>query len=270
MEDHELRCGWVHQQPHGEGRNASNFDGCTRQGRVCVAGVEKGLDFQALGCYPRTVTFSQRRAHSTHALSIKPTHAVLSVGGNDVREVLKRMAQLPSQMRLFLSNYVKITESVLEALQSPRLVLMLQYRPCINTDKKFYGVYAALGSLPLRHEGGVMAVMNGLMEAVYPAILALARRKGLPVIDLPRSFDPHDEDLYDHQIEPAAKGSDVIAGLVAHTLQHHQWGGPSMFYFRAPGSDKVTAEENREGEKWRVDPEVPGPDLSAFMGSVGA
>ncbi len=54
------------------------------------------------------------------------SHVVLSVGGNDVREVLSSMHLLPRIVQRLLSNYRAICERVLAMTPRPNLVLMMQ------------------------------------------------------------------------------------------------------------------------------------------------
>ena len=61
-----------------------------------------------------------------------PTHIVLSVGGNDVREILSNMAALPQIIAQFTQNYPAIVDRCLEVC--PETILMLQYRPSWYMD----------------------------------------------------------------------------------------------------------------------------------------
>ena len=54
------------------------------------------------------------------------SHVVLSVGGNDVREILRSIHLLPRIVQRLLSNYRAICERVLALTPRPNLVLMMQ------------------------------------------------------------------------------------------------------------------------------------------------
>jgi len=69
---------------------------------------------------------------------------VLSVGGNDVREILGRMDLLSERVAMFRRNYPAIISETKKIC--PNLILMLQYRPSYHDDYH-YGVYKALGNL---------------------------------------------------------------------------------------------------------------------------
>ena len=123
-----------------------------------------------------------------------------------------------------------------------------------------YGVYRAIGALPAARLGlpdgaGAVAKIHALMERVYAPVLALARELGLPVIDLPRSFDCRDAGLYRMQIEPSAAGGALIAELVAHVLRAHDWGAArSVLYRKRRGDAAVHAEPNDGSRPWRISP----------------
>jgi len=136
-------------------------------------------------------------------------------------------------------NYPAIIEQVRKV--SPNLILMLQYQPSYKDDK-YYGVYKALGNLV--HDPSLsVPCLNALMEEVYEDVFKLAKEYQLPIIDLPNTFDIQDPSLYKTQIEPSAKGGDLIAELVTHVATHHDFKGPSLVY--AKGKDKIiTAKEN--------------------------
>merc|ERR1712190_230356 len=68
------------------------------------------------------------------------------------------------------------------------------------------------------------------METVYQPVFLAARQRQFAIVDLPRTFDIRDDDLYCCQIEPSAKGGAIIAKLLAHTVQNHDFVGPSKFY----------------------------------------
>lgn len=172
-----------------------------------------------------------------HLAACHATHAVLSVGGNDIRIILSDMRQLGEASAVFASNYPRIVESIVQSV--PALVLVLQYRPARDMDFEGYGVYTAMSTLP--GAGGPVAKMNALMERMYVPILALARARRLPVVDLPSSFDIHDRDLYSHQIEPSASGSQLIAKLIAHVLRNHAFDGESQIYSLPPEDWRTAA-----------------------------
>lgn len=159
---------------------------------------------------------------------LKPDYAVLSVGGNDVREVLGGMHRLPARLAALQKNYPLIVQSIVQG-GTERLVLMTQYRPH-RTEDEAYSVYAAMATLP--GPGDPLQKLHGLMQLVYAPIFELARAHRLPIVDLTRSMDCDNEGLYCCQIEPSAAGSELIAGLLAHVLQNHDWekGGSRVYY----------------------------------------
>ena len=178
--------------------------------------------------------------HGRQAVS----HVVLSVGGNDIRVVLGAMHRLPGAIAALQENYRAI---VAEALRTcPRLVLVLQYRPCLQMDAEFYGVYQAMAAAP--GEGDGAAKLAQLMGVIFAPVLALARAERLPVVDLPNSMDPSDASLFSHQIEPSAAGSAFIAGMLADVLGSHDFAGPSRIYSRDSGKAAGPGAGTGDGE----------------------
>eukprot|EP00746_Dinoflagellata_sp_MGD_P009694 gnl/MRDRNA2_/MRDRNA2_119777_c0_seq1.p1 gnl/MRDRNA2_/MRDRNA2_119777_c0~~gnl/MRDRNA2_/MRDRNA2_119777_c0_seq1.p1 ORF type:complete len:284 (-),score=53.62 gnl/MRDRNA2_/MRDRNA2_119777_c0_seq1:37-888(-) len=191
---------------------------------------------------------SFRPLDALESLDPPATHVVLSIGGNDVREILGSMGKLDQVLRNFQYNYSAILDRVCKAV--PNVVLMFQYRPSLHMDAGHYGVYQAIGSLP--GPGDAVAKLNNLMEAVYTPILAAAAVRRIPVIDLPRTFDIEDDSLYCCQIEPSAKGGSLIVELIHHTVRHHDFAGASKLYLKP--SCSICEEINGGDGCWTIPP----------------
>jgi len=174
------------------------------------------------------------------------THAVISIGGNDVREILGSLGKLNKVLKDFQHNYSSIVERLCKTV--PNVVLMFQYRPSLHMDAGGYGVYHAIGSLP--GPGDSVAKVNHLMQEVYTPILAMASARRLPVIDLPRTFDIEDDSLYCCQIEPSAAGGGLIAELISHVVRKHDFTGASTLYWKPFG---IICEEINNGDAcWSI------------------
>ncbi len=57
----------------------------------------------------------------------KGSIVVLSVGGNDVREILGKMSEIQNALKGLQQNYPKIVKEILE--YGNELILLTQYRP---------------------------------------------------------------------------------------------------------------------------------------------
>lgn len=174
-------------------------------------------------------------------------YGVLSVGGNDVREILGAMHRLPIALAELHDNYPRIVERALGATDG-KLVIVLCYQPALDADSA-YGVYAAIDSappLPGWPAAGVTAQrkLQALIDIAFAPILEIARKLGLAVIDLPRSLDPRNANLYRCQIEPSSEGGAIIARLIAHAIQHHDPARGSALYVLPPGATEVVVELN--------------------------
>jgi len=179
------------------------------------------------------------------ALDPPASHAVISIGGNDVREILGNMHRLEEILVQFQSNYLQILKRVCEIV--PKVILMFQYRPAFNMDDSYH-VYTAIGSLP--GPGDAVTKLNKIMETVYAPILDEARNRNLAVIDLPRTCDIYDDSLYICQIEPSSKGGSMIAELIDHAIKNHDFGRSSKLYLKC--GELVSAEENDGSCKWSI------------------
>lgn len=199
------------------------------------------VDFDADGVF--------RPLEALKRLAPPPTHVVLSVGGNDVREILGNIGKLPTIMEGFWQNYPALVKACLAV--TPNVILQWQYRPSVSEDHH-YGVYRAISALP--GPGNGVEKLNQLMTTIYEPMLALARELCLPIVDLPRTFDIHDSDLYCSQIEPSAKGGAVISALLRHVVLNHPAGKASALYQLLPclaESGKVIEEAN-DGRPWTI------------------
>jgi len=206
-----------------------------------------------------------------------PTHILLSVGGNDIREVLGQMRDgdplgtLQKVVMEFQQNYAQILEQCRAV--TPKTVIMMQYRPSFHMDEGGYGVYDAIGELP--GPGDAVAKMNMVMQTVYLPVFLLAQENHLPVLDLPRTFDIYKTELYRHQIEPSHLGGAIIARMFAHVINTHDFDGPSLLYLTGCDDQSPISCEPNTGD-WQVPHDaaaVPGGvdgDFSAHEEKVRA
>ena len=87
-------------------------------------------------------------SHSSGGVS----HVVLSVGGNDIRVILRDMTKLSSVVDKLQENYRKIVEKILSIGNETtdkdkpkiKLILVLQYQVCLQQETEGYGVYSAV------------------------------------------------------------------------------------------------------------------------------
>ena len=186
-----------------------------------------------------------RPLNQLEKLDPKPTHIVLSIGGNDIREILGDLMQFPKVYQTFQQNYPNIVQKCCEMLDdSTNLFMMLQYRPCFTTDDSYYGVYQAIGEGFNAERAGMMLQvikmigldvqdlfsgeihtsiqkLNWLMKIMYgPILKGVARERGLSVMDLPNTFDLFDEKLYNSQIEPSGAGGKLIATIIEGMIRN--------------------------------------------------
>ncbi len=98
-----------------------------------------------------------------------------------------------------------------------------------------------------------LAALAGLMETFYSPILEQARADGLPILDLPNTFNPNDSNLYVSQIEPSQKGGKLIAAGINHIVKHHDFSArKSVLYSKRAQDAAFTGVENRGPKSWSV------------------
>jgi len=96
-----------------------------------------------------------------------------------------------------------------------------------------------------------VAKINWLMETIYSPVIQTTSQMQFPVVDLPRSFDIYDDELFCCQIEPSAKGGALIANLLSHVIRFHDFSGPSKFYLS--GDDTISALDNSTDCRWSIE-----------------
>ena len=182
------------------------------------------------------------------------THAVLSIGGNDIREVLPRLSQSEFKLKPIIEklqeNYEKIVKDICNEV--PNLILMTQYQPSMKQSN--YEVYEKLGDYNVDNFNGLtpQEKMHLLMKIVYKPIFAFAQKLKLPIIDLTNSFDPMDGTLYVSQIEPSVEGGKIIATLIKHVLSNHKFNENESTLYKIKGSD-INSELNQGVDTWKID-----------------
>eukprot|EP00762_Andalucia_godoyi_P003274 ANDGO_06598.mRNA.1 hypothetical protein len=169
-----------------------------------------------------------------HLQSLSPSHVVLSVGGNDVREILGNMSQLQSRIDKFWRNYPRIIEQIQAACPNAHIIIMTQYKPCHSKKApQTYGVYEAMARIP--GPGSPMDKLTNLISFAYSPIFELAARHRIPVVHLSDTFDADEPSLYELQIEPSARGGAVIANLVEYVVRKHNFEtAPATRYWIPP------------------------------------
>jgi len=198
---------------------------------------------------------------------LKPskTVVILSVGGNDVREILGKLTLdvLEKKLKKLKGHYQKILEEIRgkyvndEDGKNVKIVIMTQYKPSVYADNH-YRVYDAMGRLlefmNLALDGSVnhaLSLLEVIMEKVYTFIFDLAIAYKAPIVDLSNSFDCFNENLYTHQIEPSNEGGDIIAKIISHVLSHHNFESNSKIY--TTNDDGEVKDRDNNGE-WSVGP----------------
>jgi hypothetical protein len=158
------------------------------------------------------------------------THAVLSIGGNDARSVFAQTFDLENIYKTMIhygivDDLKRLVKSILKYV--PNLILVYVYHPQITWTPLIYG-------LPPEH------VVTQLLIKFSPLFFDIARDYKLPLLDLSRTFNPHDSSDYGTTpIEPSNKSGQYIANLIDHIIEDFSFGtDESKVYWGAPGHIK--------------------------------
>jgi hypothetical protein len=95
-----------------------------------------------------------------------------------------------------------------------------------------------------------MTMVGNLMHVFYQPILEYAQKERIPVLDLPNTFNPH-QDLYESGIEPNKHGSRLITEGLAHILIHHNFRNESILYAKPNQESSYTGTPNNPSA-WEV------------------
>jgi lysophospholipase L1-like esterase len=160
-----------------------------------------------------------------------PSHIILSVGGNDLRESLtqliytkpdKRIEHLNELLRSIQVNYRLIIDKIKSICPQSNIVIMLQYTPSLSPD--VYYIYYLMQQIVERRsienkpstyldvimyklfgrtintEDAAVKQLHTIMEQAYGSIIAYARQHRIPILDMSTTFDHTNKDLYVAQI----------------------------------------------------------------------
>jgi hypothetical protein len=113
--------------------------------------------------------------------------------------------------------------------------------------------------IPLKVTKGVlmgqqvsMAALGGLMETFYRPLLAQAKAEGIPILDLPNTFNPNDSSLYIAQIEPSQEGSKLIAEGIDNIIKRHDFTNSRSVMYSKRDSDERFIPFEPESGGWSV------------------
>jgi hypothetical protein len=211
-----------------------------------------------------------------------PTHILVSVGGNNVREYLQslimatpkqREASLARILTEIKDDYIQIIDKLKEEKPGAKPIIMLQYTPLLaqdiysiyylmdilrhnktiekNLSSAFdYGLYKLFGFIRESSQINAVKKLHEIMATVYQPILKYAKEQNIPVIDLASTLDYNDKDFYQCQIEPSNQGSSAIADVVMHVIENHDFTSESKTYSR-PGCNTGDILEMPTSEKWQ-------------------
>lgn len=209
-----------------------------------------------------------------------PSHILVSVGGNNVREYLQslirtapqeRDASLKRILETLTQEYQQIIERIKAQKPNAKPIIMLQYTPLLANDlydiyflmdllrhkQKAnlwtaiqYGFYKLFGFIHLSSRIQALKKLHDIMATVYKPILDYAKENKIPVIDLASTLDYNDTSFYCAQIEPSVKGGKAIADLVKHVIFQHGFHREAKLYSR-PGCDQGDILADKIHEDWQ-------------------
>jgi len=174
------------------------------------------------------------------------THAVLSIGGNDARAAfIEGSFDLVNIYNIMIKygiveDFEKLVAAVIEHV--PKLMLVYVYHPQITLVPFIWGLPPAY-------------VVKELLIKFSPLFIGIAKKYRLPLLDLSRTFDPHDgSDYGTTPIEPSNKSGFKIAKLVEHVIENFKFGEDEAKIYWGSG-DNIKSENlsKWDEEKYRVE-----------------
>ncbi|CAM9130475.1 unnamed protein product [Choristocarpus tenellus] len=151
--------------------------------------------------------------------SAKPSHVVLSIGGNDarVRFLQSRDPRKIANLMVsdgIISNLHRLIE-IIQTEVTPNIILVYVYMPQ-------YKACPILSLLP------PASILHALLVNFSKFYIEAANKYGLPLVDLSRTFDPNDRSHYGSTpIEPSNKSGQFIVDLVIKVLKEFKFGQES-------------------------------------------
>lgn len=158
-------------------------------------------------------------------LGSQDTFTVLSIGGNDSRGNLQTMLFGPDAMWNQLMNvhglsklYPEVVDRITQI--TPKTVLVIFYYPFRGSENGQTNIFASFWQ-----------PITILMDRWRKFVVNIAAEKKLPIIDLSQTFNPDDRSHYGKtHIESSNKSGLVIAKLIKHVVNTHDFSGPSRLY----------------------------------------
>ncbi|CAM9665955.1 unnamed protein product [Ectocarpus sp. 12 AP-2014] len=146
----------------------------------------------------------------------KPTHVVLSIGGNDarIRFLQSRNPDVVTELMTtdgFVANLRRVVETI-RAEITHNIILVYVYMPEFKT-------FPLLSMLPPAR------ILKRLLVNFSKFFIELAVEFHLPIIDLSRTFNPNNKRHYGSTpIEPSNVSGQFIADLIAQVLAQFRFG----------------------------------------------
>ena len=196
---------------------------------------------------------------------LKPEYTVLSVGGNDGRIHLSKLLigsdslleaiyedKVPEKLERLVQRIVERTEKITRDLPDfetsvqkntteTKLVLIFVYKPHETIFKEFRkNVGWGLQFLPIEHFINLAERLDTVYGELREVYKRIAMKYNIPLIDLSLTFDPRNRKHYGSTaIEPSNESGEVIAKLIKHVIDNHDFSGNSVCYFSPNCSNTV-------------------------------
>ncbi len=206
-------------------------------------------------------------------------YVILSVGGNDFRDIILALLGIIRGVSKVQKRYLEIVKEIISLKdEDVRPILMLQYRPeanyfiypllnkaakLANFVKKFLWdtkfITPEIATLVSSGQDAGIPFLGTLMERFYKPILEYAKEKKIPILDITNTFNPyHDKNISDRKnqlyvcsIEPGPKGGGLIAEGIDHIVKNHDYLKSSRIYSKQPDGTEYSSIDNLPDE-WRV------------------
>lgn len=175
-----------------------------------------------------------------------PEYTVVSAGGNDGRVHLDKIVwSAEALIEAILAdgleeNFDRMLRKVKRSTTSQKLILVLVYKPHETLFERFRkSVGWGLQYLPIENVIDFAGRLDKVYDEIRKIFVKKAIKYNVPMIDLSRTFNPKDRSHYGSTpIEPSNKTGLVIAELISHVIQKHNFEKRPCIYFSPDGTIK--------------------------------
>lgn len=172
-------------------------------------------------------------------------HVVLSIGGNDGRLHLNKLLWGSNELvnailegNKFQQRLEKLVSEIMK--YTKKVILIFVYKPHVSIFEQFRShIGFGLQYLPIEKVIDLQGRLDKVYESLKNVYIAVAKKYGIPLIDLSKTFNQNDRTHYGSTpIEPSNKSGDIIAHLIENVIKNDD----NCLYFSPNCNGKILME----------------------------